>query len=73
MKCQRIRNSYKILKSREETTRVTRSGWEITLRVYLKRNRMGVRGIDSWGSGYVPVVGYCDRSNEFLGPDRISW
>jgi hypothetical protein len=61
------RNAYKILVGKPEGKRPlgrTRRRWEDNIRMDLKENRVGGRGLDSFGSGYGPVTGSCEHGNE---------
>jgi hypothetical protein len=65
-----MRNAYSILIGKPEGNRplgTPRRKWKITLEWILEKNRVGRYGMDECGSGYGPVAGCCEHSNETWG------
>jgi hypothetical protein len=65
-----MRNSHKTLVRKTEGTRTLgrpRRRWKDNIRMDLREISWEVCGLDSSGSGWGPVTGSCEHSNELSG------
>jgi hypothetical protein len=62
-----MRNSYIILVGKPERKRalgIPGRSWEYNIKMDLREIGVGICGVEASGSGYGPMVGPCEHSNE---------